>query len=90
MKLAELAGILVRLGFSPINPFTDLRSRGSDVVMIDFGEDLGPEGRGSSGRSEIFTMLLKTLDQWGIEVDSNTCCNMQHVFMASSREHKVT
>lgn len=32
---------LRELGFSPAS-FHDLRSRGADLVMIDFGEDLGP------------------------------------------------
>lgn len=41
-QLANYAGVLARLGFLSIDAFTDLRSRGSDVVAIDFGEDLGP------------------------------------------------
>jgi hypothetical protein len=40
--LANWAGVLAKLGFSPLAPFDDLRSRGSDLVCIDFGEDLGP------------------------------------------------
>ena len=42
--LGHLAAVLVSLGFHPIQPFHDLRSRGLDVVVIDFGEDLGPPG----------------------------------------------
>ena len=28
-------------GFNPLYPFSDLRSRGEDIVLVDFGEDLG-------------------------------------------------
>jgi len=41
-KLALVSGILQRLGFAPIGLFEDLRSRGNDVVVTDFGQDLGP------------------------------------------------
>jgi hypothetical protein len=36
------AATLVRLGFQPVSLFDDLRSRGKDVVVVDFGSDLGP------------------------------------------------
>src|SRR6266568_7307359 len=40
-RLAMYAGVLSRAGFIGIDAFHDLRSRGDDVVAIDFGEDLG-------------------------------------------------
>ena len=40
--LVDYTATLSRLGFAPIDGFTDLRTRGSDVVVVDFGEDLAP------------------------------------------------
>jgi hypothetical protein len=40
-RLAKYAGTLAQLGFAPIEPFCDLRTRGADAVPVDFGEDLG-------------------------------------------------
>ena len=40
-ELGRLIGVLSKLGFSPIRLLDDLRSRGEDVVLTDFGEDLG-------------------------------------------------
>lgn len=40
-ELGLLAGRLERLGFRPIRIAGDLRSLGDDLVMIDFGSDLG-------------------------------------------------
>jgi hypothetical protein len=42
--LAATAAGLYRLGFKPVSLTPDLRSRGSDVVVVDFGADLGPPG----------------------------------------------
>jgi len=58
--LAAYGGVLAALGFRPIEAFADLRSRGDDVVAIDFGEDLGPPHLGSEpaailARLEAFT-----------------------------------
>lgn len=41
-QLIFLAGVLRSLRFTAVAPFKDLRSRGSDIVAVDFGEDLGP------------------------------------------------
>jgi hypothetical protein len=35
------AGVLSKLGFAPIDAFSDLRTDGERVYVIDFGEDLG-------------------------------------------------
>ncbi len=50
-ELGRTFGVLRRLGFNPINLMGDLRSRGHDVVVVDFGEDLGdPRQQNSEGR----------------------------------------
>jgi hypothetical protein len=44
LELGRIAAVFIRLGFRPNQVFLDFRSRGSDVVIVDFGEDLGPSG----------------------------------------------
>jgi hypothetical protein len=70
IRLVEAAGCIAASEFAPINTFSDMRSRGSDVVMIDFGEDLGAAGICSTNKSkmEIFDQLLKTLALWGVPI----------------------
>jgi hypothetical protein len=41
-KMVRTAATLARLGYQPTSLFNDLRSRGDDVVLVDFGSDLGP------------------------------------------------
>lgn len=41
------AALLATLGFLPLS-LKDLRSRGKDVVVVDFGQDLGPPHRTAS------------------------------------------
>jgi hypothetical protein len=41
-ELCNYIGALSQLGFRPVDAFSDLRSNGTDLVAIDFGEDLGP------------------------------------------------
>jgi hypothetical protein len=43
-QVADYAAALSALGFAAVDAFSDLRSRGNDVVAVDFGEDLGPPG----------------------------------------------
>lgn len=38
----EVAGTIGALGFRPVSLFADARSHGRDVVLVDFGADLGP------------------------------------------------
>lgn len=67
-ELGYLAAVLVSLGFHPIQPFHDLRSRGLDVVVIDFGEDLGPPGYSlPSGDVDcVLRSLTASLEAWNL------------------------
>lgn len=81
-ELAIYAAALSKLGFAPIEPFQDLRSRGSDVVAIDFGEDLGPAHINSQPQSEIFSMLSAYLQKLGIDLNDREIDELRTVFAA--------
>lgn len=63
-QIGLLVGTLDRLGFSPISLFDDLRSRGTDVVVVDFGSDLGAAETKSRMGPELLEMALATLENW--------------------------
>jgi len=62
--IAFYAGTLSKLGFCPINPFKDLRSRGDDIVVIDFGEDLGPPQVANSPNLDLLDIMLNQFEKW--------------------------
>lgn len=66
--LGRIAAVLVSLGFCPNQVFHDFRSRGSDVVMIDFGEDLGPPGNllNQQDLDCILRSLTVSLEKWRV------------------------
>lgn len=69
-ELARYAATLSRLGFSPVDPFKDLRSHGDDIVVVDFGRDLGPPGIMSGPQPIIFQRLRQYLMSLGIRLHS--------------------
>lgn len=65
IQLAQLAGVLEKLKFSPINPFDDLMSRGRDVVLVDFGQDLGPSNCKNGSTNILFSSLIDYIEKKG-------------------------
>jgi hypothetical protein len=65
--LVAAASVLARLQFSPLNAFADMRSRGGDVVLVDFGTDLGPADRRGTPE-KIFGQLLAQLARWRVPI----------------------
>jgi hypothetical protein len=84
--LAIYAAALSKLGFAPIAPFHDLRSRGHDVVAIDFGEDLGPARVKSETRSDIFAMLTSYARKLGANLNDTETYELQAIFAAHEGE----
>ncbi len=78
--LAEYAGHLSRYGFFPIGAFEDLRSRGSDVVAVDFGSDLGSPGATAGGSSRIFEAMLTIIRKWRISLDPSMLSDLRESF----------
>jgi hypothetical protein len=75
--LARYAATLRRLGFSSRNPFVDLRSRSCDVVVIDFGSDLGAPHAIDCGEMNYLETLLKWCDAegWSINEEERRLAN---------------
>jgi len=61
----QLANRLAELGF-PVLSLHDLRSRRSEVVIIDFGEDLGPPGVAHRSSSDVASDVLHVLEAAGV------------------------
>lgn len=68
-ELSRYAATLAALGFAPIEAFADLRTRYKDLVMVDFGEDLGSPDFGREVDDGFFEQALKFLESAGITVD---------------------
>jgi hypothetical protein len=84
--VAHLTGNLVHLGFEPIEPFGDLRSRGDDVVVIDFGEDLGqPRESVRIDNLWLLDRLLKTFSRWSVEISPEDEQKIIAVYYAACR-----
>ncbi len=61
LEVFRYAGVLHRLGFMPNAPFADLRTDGTHVFAIDFGEDLGPAGIVESDSTQLYEQALEWL-----------------------------
>jgi len=83
-ELAHYAGILSKLGFSPISPFKDLRSRSNDVVVVDFGEDIGGLNVSQKVDNKIFDDLLLTIRKWGISPGKSMIGKMYSIYSEAS------
>lgn len=57
-EMGQLAAVIDRLMF-PALSLDDLRSRGDDVVVVDFGEDLGPPAVGPPNGDQALTEVLR-------------------------------
>jgi hypothetical protein len=72
IDLTLYSAALYSLGFLSIAPFNDLRSRGKDAVVIDFGQDLGPaRGEPVSTKHEIFNLMINKLSEWGVQINDD-------------------
>jgi hypothetical protein len=65
-ELGRTLGIISRLGFLALS-LHDLRSRGTDVVVVDFGQDLGPAGVMPPGQADLIHDVLTNLERNGVE-----------------------
>ena len=85
--LAKYAAALSKLGFAPVEPFADLRSRGDDIVVVDFGQDLGPPDVMTHPRPAMFSLLLEFLHNLGVRPNDGERDEMRGVFALAKGEH---
>ncbi|MDD5093981.1 MAG: hypothetical protein PHV74_06340 [Dehalococcoidia bacterium] len=71
---------LSKLGFAAISPFHDLRSHGSDVVVVDLGQDIGPPGSMKTPQPELFGLLCDYLQSIGIHLSSDLLDELRATF----------
>lgn len=84
--LVDYTATLSRLGFAPIDGFTDLRTRGSDVVVVDFGEDLGPPHMTEGPNLGLLKYLEETLLRSGI-ISQRLPANLRQWYFDASSDH---
>jgi len=84
--LCSYAAVLSRCGFAPISPFDDLRSRGSDIVVVDFGQDLGPPNQSTDLRPQLFSTLLNFLSSLRINLTTSQTAELQGLFVSRGGE----
>lgn len=65
-ELGRTLAIISRLGFLALS-LHDLRSRGTDVVVVDFGQDLGPPGVLPPGQADLIHDVLSNFERSGVE-----------------------
>ncbi|MGH3811082.1 MAG: hypothetical protein ACRDUV_01320, partial [Pseudonocardiaceae bacterium] len=63
----ETAVLTVSADFVPLSA-DDWRSRGDDVVLVDFGQDLGPPGVGHGSEAGLLSEVLDNVDRAGIDL----------------------
>lgn len=70
-SLGWTAGRIVAAGFIPLS-IHDWRSRGRDVVLVDFGQDLGPAGQSVHGDAGgLLGDVLQQLEDWRINLSQS-------------------
>ena len=79
--LAHLVGVLERLQFRPTLLFSDLRSRGDDCVIVDFGEDLGSPAARASDEGPLFAELAAFLCQHTVMNGSRSWCLLRDAYL---------
>jgi hypothetical protein len=80
-SLATWAGVLARFGFAPLGPFDDLRSRGNDLVVIDFGEDLGPLNIGTNP-FELYERMLGYLGSFKVVLSESQMAELYDIYIS--------
>jgi hypothetical protein len=80
-ELFYYAGTLLRLGFSPIEAFADLRTDGNHVYVVDFGEDLGPISVDDSNPLDLYTLAVRAVRSYGTVLSFDQLSNYHAKFL---------
>ena len=80
-ELFDYSYALFRLGFDPIDPFSDLMTDGKHIYVVDFGEDLGPYGlQTEKSAKHYFDLTLDWLSQNRIQLPPKMRINLIQKF----------
>lgn len=88
--LGHYAGTIQKLGFASIAAFSDLRTRGGDVVAIDFGADLGAPDQNFASEADYCKLALDWLTEAGetLTLDEKSRLCQGHLSGLSGREYR--
>lgn len=69
-SIGSTAACLINVGFIPVSSH-DWRSRGGDVVLVDFGQDLGPPDMLRGSESGLLSEVLDNLLSDGVKLSDD-------------------
>lgn len=83
IQLAIFAATIHKLGFLAIEPFSDLRSNGRDVIPVDFGQDLGGySGKPIYSKDKLFEEMLDKLRGWNVKLNGKDINTMRMTYIS--------
>lgn len=80
--LLDYAATLARLGFAPLDAFSALRTHGDDLVVVNYGQDLGPPGMITGSRSDMWQSFLEVAEAWELLPHGSFPATLYQQFMA--------
>ena len=83
--MAETAGIIARSRFQPVSFFADLMSRGDDVVIVDFGEDLGEPFLVHTDHDRLLEELFAVLQKWNVRLQHDQTMTLRRIYNSAAR-----
>jgi hypothetical protein len=70
-QVIRYAAVLDKLGFCALAPFHGLRTDGTDMFAIDFGQDLGPPALGPRRDGRMLAEAMRWLESCGQSIDKD-------------------
>ena len=81
IQLSNYAAAIYKLGFSYVEPYNDLRSRGEDLVAIDFGQDLGSCSSEPIYKAEtVYADMISYLTRIGVKLNDQQSIILRQAF----------
>ncbi len=65
--ICQIAAALIHLEFSPVAPYSDLRTDGERLYVIDFGSDIGPPRQASSSFDLVTNMTTRYINSLSVD-----------------------
>lgn len=82
-EAARTLGVVNQLGFPGLGVVSDLRSRGCDAVIVDFGQDLGPPNIGIPSTSAELDQLIAAVEHY----TATSLSSDEMMFVLTAYEH---